>query len=133
VHCRRFLSLSLLLRELRQKINQEEFKVSSKRTNTDENILTKAQRLAAKRNLEIYELSFIPIQPKIITSIREKIGITLGSTENEVLQSVVSIKNIEIDRLTVAAKSTLPCSVNTFHDAEEAELDDESSHIIDIG
>jgi hypothetical protein len=44
-------SKSLTKRVRTKKINHEEFKVSSKRTNTDENILTKAQRLAAKRNL----------------------------------------------------------------------------------
>lgn len=35
-------SKSLTKRVKTKKINQEEFKVSSKRTNTDENILTKA-------------------------------------------------------------------------------------------
>jgi hypothetical protein len=114
-------SKSLTKRVNTKNINQGEFKVSSKRTNTYENILSKAQHLAAKRNLEISELSFIPFQSKIITSDCEKIGIMLGSTENKVLQSVVSIKNIEIDKLTVAAKSTFPFSMNTFHEEEEAE------------
>jgi hypothetical protein len=125
------MSNSLAKRVKTEKLSQGDSKISVKRTNTDEDILSKAQRLAAKRNLETSELSFIPFDPKFITSNCEKIGITLGSTENKVLQSVVSIKNIEIDRLTVAAKSTSPFSVNNFHDEEEAVLDDELSHITD--
>jgi hypothetical protein len=81
----------------------------------DEDILTKAQRLAAKHNLEISELSFVPLDPKIITSNCEKIRISLGSNETHVLQSVVAIKNIEIDRLMVAAKSLSPYSVDNFN------------------
>ncbi|KAL5647508.1 hypothetical protein ACJX0J_041863, partial [Zea mays] len=120
---------SITKRVKTDKINHGEFKLISKRTNTDEDILSKAQRMAAKRNLEISELSFIPFHSKIITSKCEKIGISLGTTENEVLQSVVSIKNIEIDRLTVAAKSTSPFTANTFNDEEDNVLDDELSHI----
>jgi hypothetical protein len=40
---------------------------------------------------------------------------------------VVSIKNIEIDRFTVAAKSPSPYSVNAFRYDEEGELDAELS------
>jgi hypothetical protein len=94
-------------------------------------IIDQSTTLGSKRNLKTNELSFIPFDPKFITSNCEKIGITLGSTENKVLPSVVSIKNIEIDRLTVATKSTLPFSVNNFHDEEEVVLDDELSHITD--
>jgi hypothetical protein len=87
--------------------------------------------LAAKRNLEISELSFVPFDPKIITSNCEEIGISLGSNETHVLQSVVAIKNIEIDRLTIAAKSSSPYSADNFNGDEEAKLDDELSHITD--
>jgi hypothetical protein len=83
---------------------------------------------AAKRNLELSESSFISFSPELITSNCEKIGITLGSTENQVLQSVVAIKNIEIDRLTVAPSSY---SRNPLIDAEEAEFDVMLSHISD--
>jgi hypothetical protein len=114
------MSNSLAKRVKTEKLSQGDSKISVKRTNTDEDILTKAQRLAAKRNLKTSELSFIPFDPKFITSNCEKLRITLGSTKNKVLQSVVSIKNIEIDRLTVATKSTLPFGVNNFHDEEEA-------------
>ncbi|PWZ46336.1 hypothetical protein Zm00014a_024682 [Zea mays] len=120
---------SITMRVKTDKINHGEFKLSAKRTNMDEDILSKAQRMAAKRNLEISELSFIPFHSKIITSKCEKIGISLGTTENEVLQSVVSIKNIELDRLTVAAKSTSPFNANTFNNEEDNALDDELSHI----
>jgi hypothetical protein len=41
--------------------------------------------MEAKRNLEISELSFIPFHSKIISSKCEKIGISLGTTKNEVL------------------------------------------------
>jgi hypothetical protein len=87
-----------------EKVNQGDFRICAKRTNTDEDILSKAQRMAAKRNLEFSESSFISFAPEVIISNREKIEISLGSTENQVLQSVASIKNIEVDRLTVATK-----------------------------
>ncbi|AQK84495.1 hypothetical protein ZEAMMB73_Zm00001d037629, partial [Zea mays] len=38
-----------------EKLNNDDLIISAKRTNTDEDILTKAQRLAAKRNLELSE------------------------------------------------------------------------------
>jgi hypothetical protein len=97
-----------------EKLSQRGSIISAKRTNMDEDILTKAQRLAAKHNLEISELSFVPFDPKIITSNCEKIGISLGSNETHVLQSVVAIKNIEIYRLMVAAKSLSPYSIDNF-------------------
>jgi hypothetical protein len=122
-------SNSLTKRVKTEKFNQGDAMLSARRTNTDEDILSKAQRLAAKRNLEISESSFISFDPKIITSKCEKIGISLGSTENEVLYSVVSIKNIEIDRLTVAAKSPPLNRVNSFNNVEEAEVDVELSQI----
>jgi hypothetical protein len=102
--------------------------ISAKRTNTDEDILSKAQRLAAKRNLELSESSFISLSPEVIISNCEKIEISLGSSENQVLQSVVAIKNIEIDRLTVAPSSY---SRSLLSDAEEAEFDAALSHTAD--
>lgn len=47
---------SITKRVKTDKINHGEFKLISKRTNTDEDILSKAQRMAAKRNLEISHL-----------------------------------------------------------------------------
>uniref|UniRef100_A0A804QC22 Uncharacterized protein n=1 Tax=Zea mays TaxID=4577 RepID=A0A804QC22_MAIZE len=111
-----------------EKLNNGDLIISAKRTNTDEDILTKAQRLAAKRNLELSESSFISLSPEVIISNCEKIGISLSSSENEVLQSVVAIKNIEIDRLTVAPSSY---SRNLLSDAEEAEFDVVLSHTAD--
>jgi hypothetical protein len=108
-------SNSLAKRTKAEKLSQRGSIISAKRTNMDEDILTKAQRLAAKHNLEISELSFVPLDPKIITSNCEKIRISLGSNETHVLQSVVAIKNIEIDRLMVAAKSLSPYSVDNFN------------------
>ena len=112
-----------------EKVNQGNFRLCAKRTNTDEDILSKAQRMAAKRNLEFSESSFISFAPEVIISNREKIEISLGSTENQVLQSVASIKNIEVDRLTVAPKPPSLHSVNTLLDDEEAEVDVVLSHI----
>jgi hypothetical protein len=83
----------------------------------------------AKRNLEFSESSFISFAPEVIISKCEKIGISLGSTENQVLQSVASIKNIEVDRLTVATKPPSLHSVNPLLDDEEAEVDVVLSHI----
>ncbi|KAL5661698.1 hypothetical protein ACJX0J_028823, partial [Zea mays] len=111
-----------------EKLNNDDLIISAKRTNTDEDILTKAQRLAAKRNLELSESSFISLSPEVIISNCEKIGISLGSSENQVLQSVVAIKNIEIDRLSVAPSSY---SRNLLSDAEEAEFDAALSHAAD--
>ncbi|KAL5647981.1 hypothetical protein ACJX0J_042336, partial [Zea mays] len=122
-------SNSLTKRVKTEKLNQGGVMLSARRTNTDEDILSKAQCLAAKRNLEISESSFISFDPKIITSKCEKIGISLGNTENEVLHSVVSIKNIEIDRLTDAAKSPPLNRVNSFNNDEETEVDAELSQI----
>jgi hypothetical protein len=117
---------SLTKRVKTEKINHGDLIISAKRTNTVEDILTKAQRLAAKRNLELSESSFISFYPEVITSNCENIGITLGSMENQVLQLVVAIKNIEIDRLVVAPSSY---SRNPLIDDEEAELDAELSYI----
>ena len=112
-----------------EKVNQGNFRLCAKRTNTDEDILSKAPRMAAKRNLEFSESSFISFAPEVIISKCEKIGISLGSTENQVLQSVASIKNIEVDRLTVATKPPSLHSVNPLLDDEEAEVDVVLSHI----
>ncbi|KAL5662131.1 hypothetical protein ACJX0J_029256, partial [Zea mays] len=46
-------SNSLTKRVKTEKLNQGGVMLSARRTNTDEDILSKAQRLAAKRNLEI--------------------------------------------------------------------------------
>jgi hypothetical protein len=99
-------SFSLTLRVKKNQLNTDEQQTSAKRIDTDEDTMSKAHRLATKRNFETSEFSFITYKPKTITSNMKHIGINLGKNEKEVLKSVIAIKNIEIDRLAVTAKSS---------------------------
>ena len=80
--------------------------VLGKRVVSDEDTLSKAQRLAAKRNLEISEYSFLPFKPKVIATKLNNVGIRLGRNDKEVLKSVEAIKNMEVDRLIISTNSS---------------------------
>jgi hypothetical protein len=75
--------------------------VTGRKEGSDEDIMSKAQRLAAKLNLENSEFPYVTLEPKVIVSNLNNVGIRLGRNDCEVLNSVISIKNIELDRLTV--------------------------------
>jgi hypothetical protein len=96
---------------------------------SDEDIMSKAQRLAAKRNLEYGEVSFASFKPKINTFNLNKVGIRLGINTYEISNSVVSIKNIEIDRLKAAAKSRPHVPSLVLDEDEEDEVDTIISHV----
>lgn len=67
-------------------------RLSGKRVVSDEDILSKAQRLAAKPNLEISEFSFVSFKPKVIADNLNNVGVCLGKNDSEVLSSIISIK-----------------------------------------
>jgi hypothetical protein len=122
------LSLSLAQSAKKKQLNLDEQQCRAKRIDSDEDIMSKAQRWAAKRNLESSEFSFITYNPKTIISNMKNIGINLGKNEKKVLNSVVAIKSIEIDRLAVTAKSSYPFNIRTDEEESE-EFDAELSHI----
>jgi hypothetical protein len=122
------VSLSLTQRAKKKQLNLDEQQCRAKRIDSDEDIMSKAHRLAAKRNLETSEFSFITYNPKTIIPNMKNIGINLGKNEKKVLNSVVAIKNIEIDRLAVTAKSSYPFNIRTDEEESE-EFDAELSHI----
>lgn len=70
--------------------------------------MRKAQCLVAKCNLENGEFSFVTFKPKVIASNLNTFGIRLRRNDREVINSFISIKNIEVDRLSLAAKSSSP-------------------------
>jgi hypothetical protein len=102
--------------------------VTSRRIDFDEDIMSKAQRLGAKRNLENIEFFFITFKPKVIASNLNNVGIRLGRNDYEVLNSIVSIKNIEVDILSLYAKSLSPIISRTLEEDEEVEIDAKLSH-----
>lgn len=98
-------------------------RASSKRVASDEDIMSKAQRLVAKRNLEISECSFVSFKSKIITTNLNNVGIRLGRNDNEVLKSVEAIKNMEVDRLIVSTNSSSSVHCIDLDKEEEDEID----------
>ena len=69
----------------------------------DEHTLEKAARMAATRNLEGNQ-SFASFSDSRFSSNLDNIGVSLGRDDNVIRSSTIAIKNIEIDRLVVAAK-----------------------------
>ena len=69
----------------------------------DEHTLKKTTRLAERRNVEGNQ-SFASFFDSRISSNLDKLGISLGRDDNVIKSSTIAIKNIEIDRLVVAAK-----------------------------
>lgn len=86
--------------------NTKDNLVFGRRVDSNEDIMSKAQRLVAKCNLENGEFSFVSFKPNVIASNLNTFGIRLGRNDREVINSVVSIKNIEVHRLSLAAKSS---------------------------
>lgn len=75
---------SLTRRVKKNQLNTDEQQTSAKRIDTDEDTMSKAQRLATKRNFETSEFSSITYKPKTITSNMKHIGVNLGKNEKEV-------------------------------------------------
>jgi hypothetical protein len=97
--------------------------------------MSKAQRLATRRNLGGGNSeSFTSLSATSISFDMHKLGINLGSNDNEIQLSVMSVKNIEIDRLSVSAnkrsKSKNGGSMNRVISFEsDDELDTSLTHI----
>jgi hypothetical protein len=70
------VSLSLTQSAKKKQLNLDEQQCRAKRIDSDEDIMSKAQHLAAKCNLS--EFSFITYNPKTIISNMKNIGINLG-------------------------------------------------------
>jgi hypothetical protein len=98
-------------------------RASSKRVASDEDTMSKAQRLAAKHNMEISECSFVSFKPKIITTNLNNVGIRLSRNDNEVLKSVEAIKNMEVDRLIISTNSSSSVHCIDLDKEEEDEID----------
>jgi hypothetical protein len=63
--------------------------------------------------MEISECSFVSLKPEVIATNLNNVGICFGKNDSEVVNSVISIKNIEVDRLLVSTKSSPPiCCVD---------------------
>ena len=69
----------------------------------DEHTLQKTARMAAKKNLESPGTSFTSFPDSRIISNLGRVGINLGSIDNVVEASTVTIKNLEVDRFVVVA------------------------------
>jgi hypothetical protein len=69
----------------------------------------KTERMPKSRNLETAgnSSSFLSFSNSRISSNMNSIGISLGRDENVVSSSIVSIKNIEIDRISVSRMKKL--------------------------
>ena len=98
----------------------------------DEHTLQKIERMAAKKNLESPGTSFTSFSDSRIVSNLGRVGINLGSSDDIVKASIVSIKNLEIDKLLVQAnkKSNLKSDKLQLDsdDEREARLDAVLSH-----
>ena len=88
--------------------------------------------MAAKKNLESPGTSFTSFSDSRIVSNLGRVGINLGSSDDIVKASIVSIKNLEIDKLLVQAnkKSNLKSDKLQLDsdDEREARLDAVLSH-----
>jgi hypothetical protein len=73
------------------------------KSTADVHILQKAEKVAAKKNLESPGMSFTSFSYSKIVENLGKIGINLGSSEDLVRSSTVAIKNLEVDRMVVYA------------------------------
>jgi len=76
---------------------------SRSKAKADEHTLQKTERMAAKKNLESPGTSFTSFFDSRIVSNLGKVSINLGSSDDIVKASTVSIKNLEIDKLVVHA------------------------------
>ena len=65
--------------------------------------IQKTERMAAKKNLESPGTSFTSFSYLRIVSNLGRVSINLGSSDDIVKTSIVSIKNLEIDRMVVHA------------------------------
>jgi hypothetical protein len=72
------------------------------RAKADEHTLEKIARMAAKKNLEP-GTSFTNFTDSQVISNLGRVGINLGHTDDIAKASIVSIKNLEIDRMVVQA------------------------------
>jgi hypothetical protein len=80
----------------------KEGRCSRTRIQGDEDTMSKAQRLATRPNLGGGNSeSFTSLSATSISSNMHNIGINFGANDNEVQLSFMSLKNIEIDRLSV--------------------------------
>jgi hypothetical protein len=75
----------------------------------DEHTLMKTERMSKSRNLEFAgnSSSFLSFSNSRISSNMNNIGISLGRDDNVVSPSIVSIKNIKIDRISVSRMKKL--------------------------
>ena len=76
---------------------------SRSKAKADEHTLQKTELMAAKKNLESPGTSFTSFSDSRIVSNLGKVSINLGSSDDIVKASTVSIKNLEIDKLVVHA------------------------------
>lgn len=70
----------------------------------DEHTLTKTECMATRRNLETGMCSFSSFSDSQVSSKISILGVSMGRDHNEVSRSVISLKNIEIDRMRVEPK-----------------------------
>jgi hypothetical protein len=95
-------------KEQARKISQDTTlrRSSHAQAKSDDHTLKKTTRMAEIRNLEAPgNKSFVSFSNSRISSNLDKLGISLGRDDNLVRSSTVAIKNIELDRLVVAAKN----------------------------
>ena len=78
---------------------------SRSKAKADDHTLEKTTRMAAKRNLESPGNSFTTYSDSQITSNLGRVGINLGSSDVVVKASAIAIKNLEVDKMVVAAKN----------------------------
>jgi hypothetical protein len=75
------------------------------KSTADEHILQKVEKRAARKNLESPGKSFTSFSDSKIAENLGKIGINLGSSVDLVTSSIVTIKNLEVDRMIVHANN----------------------------
>jgi hypothetical protein len=92
---------------------------------TDEDVMTKAMRRKATANLDLSGIkscskSFLSFSTPTITAKLGTVGVSLGSSENEVFVSSKALKNMEFDRLKCTPKVSSKADTSLIDDDDEA-------------
>lgn len=90
------------IRSLMEPAPEKKLRRSLRSSVNDEHTLAKTERMAAKRNLECSGTnSFTSMSNSQIETRVSNLGVSLGRDSSEINSSVISRKNIEIDRLSI--------------------------------
>jgi hypothetical protein len=109
-------------------------------SSTDEDSLSKAMRRKAEANLDspgITECkkSFLSFSNTYISAKLNSVGVSLGSTEKDIVLSTSALKHMEFDRLKVNPKVSSRSEITFVDDDEELNADIDGqllSHLVGV-